>query len=358
MKNYFKVILAGLLVVIAVSVIMSNQTDNAHSEGLTIYEKIAEGRTYNYLIIGDSIGRGSGAETAERRWFNQLELLIKDRYGAEGIRQSIVQSGATSFEGIYKFQHAPKSETMDLIFIVFGENDRKYMEPEDFSFFYEKLLINTKNHYPGAELITFVESSLKNDEYADVIKLLSQSYGVKSLDMRIPFNLSGKSTDQLTTDSIHPNGLGYELYASTVFEYINDTITSGQTPLSHEQVGIEPLHLETVAEVSTNSGFRFDNGYYVSQNSGDILEYEFSGTLLGVALLRHPDGGKINVFIDGEYSSTLSTWWPFSRERYIYLANGLENTKHTVRFEAVQDKSDSNTEGGSLLKIASIILEK
>lgn len=358
MKNYFKVILAGLIVVIAVSVIMSNQTDNAHSEGLTIYEKIAEGRTYNYLIVGDSIGRGSGAETTERRWFNQLELLIKDRYGAEGVRQSIVQSGATSFEGIYKFQHAPESETMDLIFIVFGENDRKYMEAEDFSFFYEKLLINTKHHYPGAEVITFVESSLKRDDFADVIKQLSQSYGAKSMDMRIPFYKSGKSTNQLTTDSIHPNGLGYELYASTVFEYMNGIIASGQTHFSEEQASIEPLYLEAVSKVATNSGFLLQNGYYANKKPGDILEYEFSGTLLGVTLLRHPDGGMMNVYIDGEYIRTLSTWWPFSRERYIYLASGLENTRHTVRFEAVKEKSGSNTEGGSLLTIASIIVEK
>ena len=67
MKEYLRMVSIALTAMMAVFFVLSEQMDNAHSEGLNAYEKIAEGLTYHYLIIGDSIGRGSGAETKERR---------------------------------------------------------------------------------------------------------------------------------------------------------------------------------------------------------------------------------------------------------------------------------------------------
>jgi lysophospholipase L1-like esterase len=360
MKEYFRMASIVLTVMIAVIYNLSDNMDNAHSEVLNVYEKIAEGRTYHYLIIGDSIGRSSGAESQERRWFNQLEVLVKDRYGADGRRQAVVQSGATAFEGIYKLQKASRSEAMDLIFIVFGENDRKYMDPKDFSFFYEKLLNNARTLYPTAEVITFIESSLKQENYAEVIRQLSAKYGAKSLDMRIPFQNSGKLTEQLTTDTIHPNGLGYQLYASTVFEYIDHTINrEPASPSKNETLEDDAFfQLDVGTKIASNKGFLYDQGLYVSNNAGDVLEYDFSGTMLGVNTVRNPAGGTMNVYIDGKFIRTISTWWPFTRDRHIYITRGLDNTQHTVRFEAVKGGSANNRGERSILKISSIIVEE
>jgi lysophospholipase L1-like esterase len=336
------------------------QSEHYLSKDLTVYEKIAAGSSFNYLVIGDSIGRGAGAENKHLRWYSQLEVQLEDFSGSRARRNMLVQSGATSFEGIYKLQKSPKFRDMDLIFIVFGENDRKYMDSERFTFFYEKLIRNAKERYPGSEIITIIESPLKQEQFADSIKRVSAHYGAKPLDMRIPFKQSGMLTEQLTTDMIHPNGKGYNLYASSILELIknninnNTEITHLPKPLTKDQ----SFYLYEKKLISASKGFLTENGVNISKKPGDYLEYEFEGPILGVKAIRGPDGGMMKVHIDGEYVRTLSTWWPFTRERYLYVASGLEKGRHTVRFEAVENASPNKTSKTPVIQIASIIVAK
>ncbi|WP_210365081.1 SGNH/GDSL hydrolase family protein [Bacillus sp. REN3] len=351
-KMFF--ILAGTAIIF----ILIYQAKHFDSKNLNIYEKIAEGDSYNYLIIGDSIGRGSGAEEKEMRWFNQLEAIIEEEYRSNGRRQSIVQSGATAFEGIYKLQHTHMTRSMDLIFIVFGENDRKYMDPEKFAFFYEKLIRNAKELHPDAELVTIIESPLRQEPYADSIKRLSIHYGAKYLDMRIPFKESGMLTEQLTSDMVHPNGNGYQLYAYSIFEMLKKNIEKRSRiaqfpkPLFKNQSFL----LTDKGKPSRTEGFQLKRGIYISDRPGEILEFEFSGPLLGIKTIRSEEGGMMNVYIDGEYVRSVSTWWPFERERYLYITSGLEDTRHTVRFETIKEVSARNVSQRSTIQISSIIV--
>lgn len=336
------------------------QSRHYYSNDLNIYEKINEGKPFNYLIIGDSIGRGSGAEEKELRWFNQLEDIIKVEYGSSGKRQSIVQSGATAFEGIYKLQHTHLTRAMDLIFIVFGENDRKYMGPEQFSFFYEKLIRNAKELHPDAEVVTIIESPLKQEPYAEAIKRISVHYGAKHVDMRKPFKESGMLTEQLTSDMVHPNGKGYQLYASSIFTLIKDNIEqeSKITELPKPLFKTDFLNLADQIRPLKSNGFSLKNGTYTAKNPGDYIEYSFSGPILGVKAIRSPNGGMVNVYIDDEYIRTVSTWWPFERERYLYITSGLEDRSHTARFEVVKEVSERNRSQQTLVQITSVIMSK
>ncbi|MEH7884932.1 GDSL-type esterase/lipase family protein [Bacillus sp. JJ1609] len=358
--NNTKIRILSVIILTVVIYIMILQSEHYLSEDLNVYEKIEVGDPFNYLIIGDSIGRGAGAERKELRWFNQLEVLINDYSGSRAMRHLVVQSGATAFEGLYQLQSSPKLQNMDLIFIVFGENDRKFMEPEEFTFFYEKLIRNAKELNKDAEIITIIESPLKQEPFADAIKRISVHYGAKCLDMRIPFKESGMLTEHLTSDMVHPNGNGYRLYANSVFELIKENIRN------EADIAVYPksltkndfFFLAEKADIAVNNGFIADVGSYVSRKPGDYLEYEFDGPILGVNVIRSEVGGMMNVYIDGEYVRTLSTWWPFARERHLYIASGLEDGHHSVRFEAIEDVSTKNTSQNSLLQIISIIVAK
>jgi lysophospholipase L1-like esterase len=350
----------SVFVLTAVIYLMLMQSEHYLSKDLTIYEKISEGERYNYLIIGDSIGRGAGAEKKHLRWFNQLEILIKEYSGSRGRRNMVVQSGATAFEGIYKLQNAPKPTEIDLIFIVFGENDRKYMDSEEFGFFYEKLIRDAKEIYRDAEIITIVESPLKQERFADEIKRISVHYRAKYLDMRSPFMESGMLTEQLTSDMIHPNGNGYRLYANAIFELIKKNIENTEE-IAHfpkPMITKEPFFLAEQDSISVNNGFRLENGYYVGRSPGNYLEYEFQGPILGVNVTRSEMGGMMKVYIDGKYMTTMSTWWPFVRERHLYISSNLEKGSHVVRFEMISDVSARNTSRQSILQISSIIVAK
>lgn len=355
-----KIKILSVMILTVVIYIMILQSEHYLSEDLNVYKKIEAGEPFNYLIIGDSIGRGSGAERKELRWFNQLEVQIKDYSGSRGRRHLVVQSGATAFEGLYKMQSSPKLQNMDLIFIVFGENDRKFMDPEEFTFFYEKLLRSAKELNKSAEIITIIESPLKQEPFADAIKRISVHYGAKCLDMRIPFKESGMLTEHLTSDMVHPNGNGYRLYANSVFELIKKNIKN-ETDIANYPKPItknDYFYLAEKADVADQKGFKSDIGSYVSRKPGDYIEYEFDGPIIGVNVIRSEVGGMMNVYIDGEFVRTLSTWWPFSRERHLYIASGLEDGHHLVRFEATEDVSIRNTSHNSLLQIISIIVAK
>lgn len=344
----------------AVMIFLAIQSEHYFSKNLTVYEKIEAGSKIHYLIIGDSIGRGAGADDKDLRWYSQFEVLLRDFSGSRARRNMIVQSGATAFEGIYKLEKAPYFRDIDLIFIVFGENDRKYMDSEQFTFFYEKLIRNAKERYPGSEVITIIESPLKQEKFADAINRVSVHYGAKPLDMRIPFKQSGMLTEQLTTDTVHPNGKGYQLYAASILELIKSNINSDTEtaslpkPLTMDQ----SFTLYEKKNLSRSQGFVIENGMNISKRAGDYLEYEFQGPILGVKAIRSQEGGMLKVLIDGEYVTTLSTWWPFTRERYLYIASGLEKGRHTVRFETLGKTSSNNTSEKSVNQISSIIVAK
>ena len=167
-------------------------------------------------------------------------------------------------------------------------------------------------------------------------------------------------TEHLTSDMIHPNGDGYRLYANAVFELIKENIRKDADtaiypkPLTKNDF----FYLAEKEEIAGINGFSPEFGSYVSNHSGDYLEYEFDGPILGVNVIRSEAGGMMNVYIDGEFVRTISTWWPFARERHLYIASGLENGHHSVKFEAIEGISSGNPSNKTMLQIISIIVAK
>ncbi|MGG3943277.1 GDSL-type esterase/lipase family protein [Peribacillus psychrosaccharolyticus] len=326
----------------------------------TGYEKLLNGKPIRYLIIGDSIGRSSGAETPQQTWFTMLEKKIKSTYGSSSKSDKIVQSGSTAFEGFFKFSISDISPNQDFVFIVFGENDRKYMSADQFMQQYEGLLRHVKKTFPRADIVTITESSLKNDQFAQVINVLSDHYHTTHIDMRPVFADSGQTEKQLTKDGIHPNSAGYQLYTDTIFRALeknasaNKQISKLPSPLDQDV----DFSFKTVENPDVIDGFFKQGSYLQSEKKATSITYHFTGTMLGLQVLRSPDGGEIIVFIDGKKTVELSTWWPFARERFIYVASSLSEGPHTVRFEVSGTRSGFNQSNQSVVRIAAIITKE
>ncbi|RUQ32858.1 SGNH/GDSL hydrolase family protein [Peribacillus cavernae] len=313
-----------------------------------------------YTVIGDSIGRGSGAETPGQKWFKVLERRMFSEHGIRMSGSYIVQSGATSFEGLYRLSQFENSGKSDLVFIIFGENDRKYMKAKDFSVIYESLIRKAKAVYPKAEIMTITESCLTSNDFAAEIDAISDHYHASHIDMRPVFQKTGLSAAELTKDLVHPNGRGYQLYADAIYQQLTqDTIRKKEIAAI-----VDPIHedtyenYESISSFQRKEGFIIKDGYMTSGQKGSQLEAEFYGNALGVNLLRSPDGGEIKVYIDGKFVTSMSTWWPFASERNLYIANGLSNGVHTVRFEVSGGKSHNNISNDSMTRISSIIVSK
>jgi lysophospholipase L1-like esterase len=353
-------LMAVISLVLAAASLWSLQIfSRADETEATVYEKLARNEDIRYMIIGDSIGRGSGAEKKELTWFAQLEELLMEKFHNDYTRVSVVQSGSTAFEGIYKLQHTEHQGKIDLIFLVFGENDRKYMTEQDFSYFYEMLLRKAKTKYPASEIITITESPLDNELFTNEIERISNHYHAKNVNMRNVFEKSGLADEQLTKDLVHPNGIGYKFYAEEIFNVIS-SLTETAPPIAALQ---PPIHRATDISMSKKSyagsmegNFRYHSGFLKSTEKDSFLEYDFAGTFVGVNVLRSDEGGMLDVFIDGQYYTTLSTWWPFERKRALYVASGLSDGPHTIRFVVKGEQSLQSLLTYSSVSISSIIV--
>ncbi|WP_409288777.1 GDSL-type esterase/lipase family protein [Peribacillus sp. SCS-37] len=356
-----KYVIALTIVLAAITLYMSSpvflNSSYGEEDNLSIYEKMEREEPLHYLVIGDSIGRGSGAETYSRRWFKQLEKEVYKKHGSKMTGSFLVQSGATSLEGLYKLQYQKVQGPIDLAFIVFGENDRKYMNADSFGRLYESVIRKVKVQYPSAEIVTITESCLEFPDFARRIDDLSKHYQTAHIDMRPVFSNSGYRESELTADGVHPTGQGYRLYAEAINQALNANLKMKKQP-ARSAAPLYPdsdLILASSTNEMTQKGFFFSNGYYTGAKKGSVLETSFTGTLLGVKMLRSPDGGIVDVYIDGKRSASLSTWWPFKRERIIYIADHLSPGRHTVSFKATGQKSASNKTDASVIRIGSII---
>lgn len=355
MKKGFKYFVYSLIFIVIISMVYllihSEKTER------NVYEKIADGKKVDYLIVGDSIGRSSGASTNHHKWFQLVERSLTKKYGGSFTRHLVVQSGATTFEGLYKLKNN-LSKDVDLVFIVFGENDRKYMDKKQFYFFYQSLIEELVIRFPQAELVTITESSLDNEDFIDVIKQLSNNYYATNIDMRIPFRNSRLSTDLLTKDLVHPNDYGYYLYAQEVIDTMEKAIDKKKKVLTSSIPinELTSLHMNTnYSYHSIDPSYRNEKGYFTSNKIGANIEYHFTGSFLGVNVIRSEKGGMMDVFIDDNYVTTISTWWPFKKRRSLYVTSGLTEQDHTVTFQISANKSRYNITDQQLIQISSII---
>ena len=328
-------------------------------KGKNIYQKIQSGQKYQYIIVGDSIGRGSGARVPAQTWFAQWEKQIYNHYHASAVHYPIVQSGATAFEGIVKFQKEKPNKDIDLAFIVFGENDRKYMTAHQFSFYYEKLIRDIKTTYPKAEIVTITESCLQYPQFADTIKMLSEHYQSTNVDMREPFRMSGIPVKNLTRDMVHPNPDGYRLYANELFKVFTSKAASQKIipkSLAAPMNSGTDISYNNVNKPVAIKDFYRRGAYYISSKKDARLEYDFYGNSVGVNVFRHIKGGRMNVYIDGKYSASISTWWPFGRERHLFIASNLGSSKHRIEF--INTGAGTHLAAGSkpTVRISSIIV--
>lgn len=320
-----------------------------------------------FLILGDSIGQSSGTGDSKYFWFNQLSQKIKQKYNVSDIEiNKITSGGATIFDGLINYLPASSINLYDLVFICFGQNDQAVTTPNEFGSFYENLIRKAKQRNQTAEICTIIESSIKDERFANVIKMLSEKYNTILIDTRIPFRESGKSNDQLTVDSIHPTNEGYTMYANQMFSEISDDIQKNKkVPTMAKQLNYPDKQYDNIKFLRSpisNKGFTIDKfGYLSSNKKGDFLEYKFSGNMVGFTLYGTDDSGIIDVYLDGEKIQEINPYVPKPREKNIFVADNLSNKTHSLKL-VVSGKEGFDYKGkptkGTTVKISKLILNQ
>lgn len=315
---------------------VSNDVENKN-----FYEKINDKENLKFLIIGDSIGQSSGTGDTEFFWYNQLNKKIKNAYGIDHIEtRRITAGGATTFDGVVNYFSSNLVSFYDLIFISFGQNDQAVMEPNEYGMFYENIMIRLKLNHPEAEIVTLIESSIEDENYSNLVSDLAKRHNSILIDTRIPFEKSGKSKEELTVDSIHPTNEGYTMYADQMFAEISKRISENKNPAKINELLFEDkeiVDIKTVRDFTMSEGFEMytfgERNYLKSDKTGEFLQHEFEGTLVGFTLLGTDDSGIINVYIDGELVREINPYTAEPREKQIFVADGLSDGPHILKLE-------------------------
>lgn len=327
---------------------------------MNVYEKLDAGQLIDYLIIGDSIGQGDGAP-ANEGWSSQLNKKLRETYGSTVNVKRYTIGGGIALGGWADYAERPRGD-YDLVFLCFGQNDQGAMSARQFGPIYENLIRRIRKDHPMTEMITFTESSLRTEEYPNVIRELSEYYEVLNADMRTAFRDSGMEDSRLSNDGVHPNGQGYALYAQKIFEMLTAGIgmktigTLPEAPYFPASVNFDKR--QTLSEWTSLDQFRpYGPGLIVASEPGSAVTANFRGDFLGLDLVFQNAGAMIDIYVDGDKVQTIDTYWhyEFDVNWKKFVADDLGDVPHTLRIEVAEENHPASS--GTVAKIKGFIAE-
>ena len=205
----------------------------------SFYQKLSDGFDVNILIVGDSIGAGSGTETEGQQWFRQLQTYLRTVNKSKVSVTNISMGGNASYAGYVRTSALNDDVNYDLAIICYGQND----SADSFSTNYESIIRAIRSKYPDCSIISILESSQK--EYTEkmiTIQSICEYYSIPVADTIDAFNNSGKAYDDLSNDGVHPNDAGQKIYFETVKVVIDDNVAAFTGKLSDVDVLNTDVH--------------------------------------------------------------------------------------------------------------------
>lgn len=282
----------------------------------SFYQKLADGFDVNILVVGDSIGEGTGSQTKEKRWFVQLENDLQSTYGVDVTLTNVSMGGNTSYAGYVRTMQLDDGISYDLAILCYGQNDPF----EGLSTYYEAMIRAVRAKYPDASILSILESSQR--EYTQnitTIQALCEHYGIPTADTIAPFQAD---YDSLTDDGIHPNDAGQDIYFQTVREIIDQNVSAGTGKMGdvaavNSNVNQFDQFVWYGVDNDTTSGTGFervdDLTYVLSNVSG-------SG-ILGIDYTYKSGENKADIYLDDQLfeSPTITFDYDFSQRHILVV---------------------------------------
>lgn len=330
----------------------SIKSTNVNSEvpTQTIYDKLKNQEPIHYLVVGDSIGASTGASSGNS-WETKFNKLIEKKYGSPAFGDQLTKGGSDVFDGLVEYDQSNLNNSYDMIFVVFGANDRHSLSVNQYNIFYKTLLTKLSQKYPKAEIFPVIESCMRaSNVYPDALKSLASQFGLTTIDTREAYQKSGINYDQLTVDGTHPNDKGYDLYVQQFADTVDANLKANKK-ISYSKIQNEASVYQNL-KIITNS--KMANGFS-NGNNGATLNVNFSGSVLGVSVGTDVDGGLCDIYVGGQLIKTIDTYNSWKVTRHLLVADNLSSGNHTVKF-VVKGESDSKSKG-TMVRISDIITD-
>lgn len=290
--------------------------------GVAVYQK-ATAVTQRMLIVGDSIGIGTGVSDLKLKWYKFLPSFMEEKYDVKLDITNVSMGGNTSFAGYSRIMDL-EEDSFDYVVVCYGENDTL----DDFSLYYESILRAVYWRYPESRIITILESSQR--EYTEKMKMiqeLSSHYNALVVDTIASFNNSGMPYEELADDGTHPNDKGQQLY----YEAVRDALIQ---ICSEEKIsGVKEI-LPVNTEVEEFRNYKFYAVEEFRKINETELELELTETtaMLGISYTPIMGENQIKLYADDALFLDKEFDWeyPFIQD-YIELAD-----KQKVRFSKLK----------------------
>lgn len=290
--------------------------------GAIVYQKVAA-VTQRMLIVGDSIGIGTGVSDLKLKWYKFLPSFMEEKYDVKLDITNVSMGGNTSFAGYSRIMDL-EEDCFDYVVICYGQNDSL----DDFSLYYESILRAVYWRYPESRIITILESSQR--EYTEKMKIiqeLSRHYNAQIVDTIAAFNNSGMLYEELTDDGTHPNDKGQQLY----YEAVRDALIQ---ICSEEEVSDVKEILPVNMEVEEFRNYEFYAAEEFRKAGETELELELAETtaMLGISYAPIMGENQIKLYADDLLILDKEFDWEYSFiQDYIELAD-----KQKVKFSKLR----------------------
>lgn len=281
----------------------------------SFYQRLADGFDVNVLVVGDSIGAGSGSQTDEKRWYLQLQNYLRSTYGVNVTLTNVSMGGNTSYAGYVRTLRLDDNIPYDLAILCYGQND----SPEGFSTYYEAMIRAVRSKYPNASILSILESSQREyTEKITTIQSLCEHYGIPTADTIAPFQ---QNYDELSGDGVHPNDAGQDIYFQTVRDVIDQNVAAGTGRMSEvSAVNSDVNQFDNFVWYDVGKDTTGGTGFERVDDVTYVLNVSASG-LLGIDYTYESGENKADIYLDDQLfkSPTITFDYDFSQRRILVV---------------------------------------
>ena len=289
----------------------------------SFYQKLSDGFDVNILIVGDSIGEGTGTNTDGQQWFKKLQSSLQTANKCKVSVTNVSMGGNASYAGYVRTMALNDDVNYDLAIICYGQNDRT----DGFSTNYESIIQAIRTKYPDCSIISILESSQR--EYTKkmtTIQSVCEHYSIPVADTIAAFNNSGKAYEDLSDDGVHPNDAGQEIYFETVKAVIDDNVVASTGKMKDTDVINADVHkFDNFVWYDASSDFKRvdDTTFTISTSASGIL---------GIDYTYESGDNKADIYVDGELfeSPTVTFDYDFS-QRHILVVSDDCTVKNEIK---------------------------
>lgn len=298
------------------------------------YERLRKGLSVNMLVVGDSIGEGSGSSGVEHTWPALVSDYLSQRYNSEVQYTNVSMGGCASLCGYVRTNAVMDEKCYDLAIICYGQNDSE----EDFGLYYESIIRALRAKYPEIDIICIQESAQREYTYKmKVIEEIAAHYECPVVDTIAPFS---EDYDSLVADGIHPNDEGYKIYASEIEKTI-DRMAEQRKPVNKK---IEPYDdrvrlFDGFIWIPEKAFKRIEDSYVINligniENIGN-LEPIGSGTgpVVVIDIFDYNGTNSVMVYNNSVPVIEWASEWPYSfKQRHIpVISTGCVMNEGTIK---------------------------